>query len=313
MGTITSAFSVEHLNKTYANGVEALRDVSLSIVPGDFFALLGPNGAGKTTLIGILTGLVNKTSGHAHVFGHDIDTQASAAKACISLVPQEFNFHIFKPVEQILLDNAGYYGMPRRIAKVRAEHWLKTLNLWGKRKKQAVTLSGGMKRRLMLARAMMHEPKLLILDEPTAGVDIEIRHSMWEFLEKINKDDITIVLTTHYLEEAESLCKNIAIIDEGKIIEHSNMPQLLQKVHVESFVLNLAAPLKRDLRLTSFTHRVIDKQTIEVDLKRAQSLNELFAELSKHNVQVSAMKNKRNRLQQLFIQLTQKENKTVLG
>ena len=300
------ALSINRLNKNYKNGVVALREVSLHIDQGDFFALLGPNGAGKTTLIGIIIGLVDKNSGEVRIFDHDIDRQTNLAKRSVGVVPQEFNFHIFEFVEQILIDNAGYYGVPRKVAKPRAEYWLKKLQLWDKRKSQILTLSGGMKRRFMIARAMMHEPKLLILDEPTAGVDIEIRRSIWQFLKQINEAGTTVILTTHYLEEAEQLCKNIGIIHHGELITRANIRDLIAELKVETFLLYLSSPLtdkaiQDDKRVTC---RVVDAETVEVDVISPQSINDVFSVLSEYNIRVSSLKNKVNRLEKLFVNLT---------
>jgi ABC-2 type transport system ATP-binding protein len=307
------ALSISRLTKTYANGVQALRGLDLEVEEGDFYALLGPNGAGKTTAIGIVTSLVNKTSGKVEVFGHDIDRELSAAKSCIGLVPQEMNFNQFERVLHIVVNVAGYYGIPRRQALARAERYLGELHLWEKRNDRARTLSGGMKRRLMIARALVHEPRLLILDEPTAGVDIEIRRSMWGFMRKINAAGTTIILTTHYLEEAENLCRNLAIIDEGRIIENDRMSNVLRKLHVESFVLNLEQPLaaEQPIVLDGYEVRSTDPSTLEVDLRQGQGLNGVFAALSARNIRVQSMRNKVNRLEELFVRLT--EDKAATG
>jgi ABC-2 type transport system ATP-binding protein len=297
------ALSIRHLKKTYKNGFTALKGINLDVAAGDFFALLGPNGAGKTTLIGIITHLVTKTEGEVIVFGKSIDQELSAAKSYIGLVPQEFNFAIFETTEQIVVNQAGYYGIPRSIAKARAEKYLTELHLWGKKNTQARLLSGGMKRRLMIARALMHEPKLLILDEPTAGVDIEVRRSMWRFLKEINQQGTTIILTTHYLEEAESLCKNIAIINEGKIIENSSMSNLLAKLHVETFIFFLKNPLPSPPMIEHYDLRLIDPKTLEVDVKAGQGVNSVFRLLSEHGIEVLSMRNKANRLEEMFISL----------
>lgn len=298
-----NALLITNLRKIYKNGFIALRNINLSVPVGDFFALLGPNGAGKTTLIGIITHLVTKTEGSVEIFRHSIDTELAEAKACIGLVPQEFNFSIFETVEQIVVNQAGYYGIARKIAKQRAKKYLTQLNLWEKRHLQVRWLSGGMKRRLMIARALMHEPRLLILDEPTAGVDIEIRRSMWQFLKEINQQGTTIILTTHYLEEAESLCKNIAIIDEGNIIESTSISQLLTQLNTETFILFLKRPIDVFPALNNYALRKVDPITLEVDIKAGQSLNELFDHLSKNNIEVSSMKNKVNRLEEMFLSL----------
>src|SRR6188472_744471 len=274
------ALSVKGLTKTYKNGVQALKGIDLDVEEGDFFALLGPNGAGKTTLIGIVTSLVNKTAGQVGVFGHDIDRDLDRAKSCIGFVPQEINFNMFETPETIVVNQAGFYGAERGLARPRAEKYLKQLHLWEKRKSMARSLSGGMKRRLMIARALMHEPKLLILDEPTAGVDIEIRRSMWDFLRQINAAGTTIILTTHYLEEAESLCRNIAIIDEGRIIENDSMANVISKLQVESFVLSLQEPISRAPDVGGYAVRMRNDREIEVDVAKGQGLNQVFAALS---------------------------------
>ncbi len=302
------ALSIEHLTKTYRNGFQALKGVSLTVEEGDFFALLGPNGAGKSTTIGIVTSLVNKSAGAVQVFGHDLDTEPSKVKQCIGLVPQEFNFNVFEPIVEILVNQAGYYGIDRATAFHRAEQYLKQLDLWDKRREMARNLSGGMKRRLMIARALVHQPRLLILDEPTAGVDIEIRRSMWAFLREINAQGTTIILTTHYLEEAESLCRNIAIIDHGLIAEYSSMKSLLAKLHMETFVLDLAAPLSQAPSLDGYPARLTDAYTLEVDVDKAQRLNGVFRQLSGQGVDVLSMRNKSNRLEELFMRLVKKKH-----
>lgn len=299
------ALSISNLNKVYRNGVVALKGLDLEVEEGDFFALLGPNGAGKTTAIGIVTSLVNKTSGKVEVFGHDIDQQLEIAKSCIGLVPQEVNFNQFEKVENVVLYQAGYYGIPRALAHERAEKYLRELDLWGKRNDTARNLSGGMKRRLMIARALVHEPRLLILDEPTAGVDIEIRRSMWEFMEKINREGTTIILTTHYLEEAESLCRHVAIIDEGRIIEHGRMRDVLSKLNIETFVLTLKGSVAQAPKLNSYEVRRVDDNILEVDVSKEQSLNEVFALLSGQSIEVLSMRTKTNRLEELFIRLVE--------
>lgn len=300
---MTPALSLHNLTKVYKNGITALHGIDLEVAPGDFFALLGPNGAGKSTTIGIVSSLVNKTGGTARVFGHDIDTELAAAKACIGLVPQEFNFNIFEPVVEILVNQAGYYGIPRRVAFERAERYLNQLGLWERRHDQARMLSGGMKRRLMIARALVHEPRLLILDEPTAGVDIEIRHSMWSFLAEINAAGTTIILTTHYLEEAERLCRNIAIIDNGRIIENTSMRELINRMNSHTLVLDLAHPLAALPHLESFAACRIDDFTLEVEVPRNANINTLFATLSAHDIEVTSLRNKTNRLEELFIDM----------
>jgi ABC-2 type transport system ATP-binding protein len=297
------ALSIHDLAKTYPNGVSALKGISFEVAQGDFFALLGPNGAGKSTTLGIITSLVNKTSGKVFVFGKDIDSQFEEAKSHLGLVPQEINLSIFEPVIQVVVNQAGYYGIERKRAYKQAERYLKKLGLWERRMDAVRTLSGGMKRRLMIVRALVHEPKLLILDEPTAGVDIEVRHTMWAFLKEINANGTTIILTTHYLEEAESLCRNIAIIDQGRLCENTSMKRLLNQLNTEIFVLDLGRPLKTVPDMPGYTVRVIDDHTLEAEVSKQQSLNALFAELSAHDVQVLSMRNKTNRLEQLFMRL----------
>jgi ABC-2 type transport system ATP-binding protein len=297
------ALDVVELKKTYANGVEALKGVSLTVRQGDFFALLGPNGAGKSTLIGILSSLVNATAGDARIFGVSIRSQRSAAMRLVGLVPQEINFNLFEKPFDICVNQAGFYGIPRAEACVRAEKYLKQLVLWDKAHHSARALSGGMKRRLMIARAMMSEPRLLILDEPTAGVDIEIRRSMWRFISQINAAGTTVILTTHYLEEAEQLCRNIAIIDHGRIIENTSMRRLLGKLDVETFVLDLAAPLEDLPEIADVRLRRVDELTLEVEMARGHDLNSLFAALTAAGVRVRSMRNKANRLEELFVRL----------
>jgi ABC-2 type transport system ATP-binding protein len=301
-----NALSVRGLTKTYKNGVQALKGIDLDVEQGDFFALLGPNGAGKTTLIGIVTSLVNKTGGVASVFGHDIDRELEAAKACIGIVPQELNFNQFETPYTIVVNQAGFYGIPRAVARERAEKYLKQLQLWDKRDKMSRGLSGGMKRRLMIARALVHEPRLLILDEPTAGVDIEIRRSMWEFLREINEHGTTIILTTHYLEEAETLCRNIAIINGGQIVERDRMSNLLRKLNTETFVLNLRDALAAAPKLEGYDVVLIDNHTLEVETAKEQNLNDVFARLSALGIEVLSMRNKVNRLEEIFMRLIEK-------
>ncbi len=301
------ALRLENLRKTYPNGVEALKGIDLTVEEGDFFALLGPNGAGKTTSIGIVTSLVNKTSGRVVVFGHDMDRARDAAKACIGVVPQEVNLSMFEKLIDIVVNQAGYYGVRPRLARQRAEKYLKALHLWDRRTDIARNLSGGMKRRLMIARALVHEPRLLILDEPTAGVDIEIRRSMWQFMRAINEAGVTIILTTHYLEEAESLCRNVAIIDQGRIVENDRMSRVLRKLHHETFVLSLDQPIETLPDLGGFTVRQRNEQELEVEVTRTQSINQLFSMLSERNLTVHSMRNKANRLEELFLRLV--ENK----
>ena len=298
------ALDIQGLTKTYKGGVQALKGVDLTVEQGDFFALLGPNGAGKSTTIGIISSLVNQTNGKVSVFGFDLNSQMEQAKACIGLVPQEFNFNQFETVMQIVLNQAGYYGVPRSVAKERAQKYLAQLDLWEKRDARARELSGGMKRRLMIARALMHEPKLLILDEPTAGVDIEIRRSMWGFLEEINRQGITIILTTHYLEEAEMLCRNIAILNKGIIVENTSMKSLLSKLSIETFVLDIKTTAQAP-SLTGFEYRLIDDHTLEVDVEKTEGLNPVFSQLSEQGVQVMSMRNKSNRLEELFVRLVE--------
>lgn len=301
------ALTFRQLTKTYKNGVRALKGIDLDVEEGDFFALLGPNGAGKTTAIGIVTSLVNKSGGTVEVFGHSIDTQLALAKSCIGLVPQEINFNQFETVSTILINQAGFYGLPRRLAHDRLEKYLTALQLWDKRNSVSRTLSGGMKRRLMIARALMHEPRLLILDEPTAGVDIEVRRSMWTFMRDINLAGTTIILTTHYLEEAESLCRHVAIIDKGQIIENDRMSRVLRKLHTERFVFNLRNPLQALPDLPGYMASLPDDHTIEVELSKEQNLNDIFSRLSACGIEVLSMRNKTNRLEELFMSLVQKE------
>lgn len=296
-----NALSLRQLNKTYAGGVVALKNVDLEVAPGDFFGLLGPNGAGKTTIIGIVSSLVRPTAGQVRVFGHDIISEPWEAKSNLGLVPQEFNFNQFETVSQIVLNQAGYYGVERKKAERRAEEILRELDLWSKRNSNSRTLSGGMKRRLMIARALIHEPRLLILDEPTAGVDIELRRSTWGFLRSLNERGTTIILTTHYLEEAETLCRNIGIIDGGEIIENTDTRSLLAKLKSQSFLLDITTPLSDVPALTDFSIKPIDERTIEVEVRGDQTLSSLFAQLSSGGVSVASMKNKSNRLEELFI------------
>lgn len=303
---MTTALSIRQLTKTYGNGFQALHGLDLDVAEGDFYALLGPNGAGKSTTIGILSTLVNKTSGTVNVFGHDLDTNPAQLKRCIGVVPQEFNFNQFEKVFDILVTQAGYYGVPARIAKERAEKYLKQLGLWDKRDVVSRALSGGMKRRLMIARALIHEPRLLILDEPTAGVDIELRRSMWSFLTGLNEQGITIILTTHYLEEAEQLCRNIGIIDHGKIVENTSMRELLQKLHVETFLLDLTGSLQAAPQLQGYPAVLIDDHTLEVQVEKSQGMTELFKQLAAHNIDVCSLRNKTNRLEELFVSLVEK-------
>jgi len=302
-----NALNIKNLHKTYKNGVNALKGVDLTVKEGDFFALLGPNGAGKSTVIGIISSLINKTSGFVEVFGHNLDINSSDVRMHIGLVPQEFNFNIFEPVGEILINQAGYYGIHRAEAKKRAEVHLKQLELWDKRFDMAKELSGGMKRRLMIARSLMHRPKLLILDEPTAGVDIEIRHSMWQFLKDQNANGTTIILTTHYLEEAESLCNNIAIIDNGITIKQTQMRSLLDQLHIETFILYLTKAIDSLPDCGNHAVRMIDNSTLEVDISKEQNISDLFNILKTCGIEVVSMKNKTNRLEQLFISMLHNE------
>ena len=302
------ALDIKNLRKTYANGFEALKGISFNVDKGDFFALLGPNGAGKSTTIGIITSLVNKTSGTVSAFGYDLDNNPNHVKACIGVVPQEFNFNIFLTPYDILVNQAGFYGIMPKIAKQRAEKYLKQLELWDKRKDVVRNLSGGQKRRLMIARALIHEPKLLILDEPTAGVDIEIRRSMWEFMREINEAGTTIILTTHYLEEAENLCKHIAIINHGELIEHASMASILRKLHVETFIFYLQKSVDALPQIENFALRQVDACTIEADLRKGQVLTDLMSQLQQQNIIISSMRNKANRLEELFLAMTQENS-----
>jgi ABC-2 type transport system ATP-binding protein len=297
------ALSFRQLTKTYKNGVQALKGIDLDVEEGDFFALLGPNGAGKTTAIGIITSLVNKSGGQVEVFGHDIDRELAIAKSCIGLVPQEINFNQFETVTTILVNQAGFYGIPRHVAHQRLEKYLNALQLWEKRNAVSRSLSGGMKRRLMIARALMHEPRLLILDEPTAGVDIEVRRSMWTFMRDINAAGTTIILTTHYLEEAENLCRHVAIIDKGRIIENDRMSRVLRKLQTEIFVFNLRNPIAALPELPGYQVQMPDDHTLEIEVSKDQNLNEIFSRLSSNGIEVLSMRNKSNRLEELFMRL----------
>ncbi|WP_415892095.1 ABC transporter ATP-binding protein [Neptuniibacter sp. PT8_73] len=303
---MTLALSIKNLRKVYGNGFEALKGISFDVQQGDFFALLGPNGAGKSTTLGIVSSLVNKTSGSVSIFGVDLDKDLTQAKKYLGVVPQEFNFNMFENVRDILITQAGYYGINRKAAGERADYYLKQLGLWDKRNGAARMLSGGMKRRLMIARALMHDPKLLILDEPTAGVDIELRRSMWEFLQEINAAGTTIILTTHYLEEAESLCRNIAIIDQGNIVKNTSMRALLQQLNTETFLLDLDSNLETAPVVDGYPIRLQGDHLLEVDVEKHQNLNTLFVELEKQGVNVSSMRNKSNRLEELFVALVDK-------
>jgi len=302
---MTHALSIRSLEKTYRGGFTALKGIDLDVSQGDFFALLGPNGAGKSTTIGIICSLINKTAGKVSIMGLDIDDDFAAAKKYLGLVPQEFNFNVFEPIEEIVVNQAGYYGIPRQQACPRAKKYLQQLGLWEKRREIARNLSGGMKRRLMIARALVHEPQLLILDEPTAGVDIEIRRSMWAFLREINARGTTIILTTHYLEEAENLCRHIAIIDKGELIENTSMKQLLNKLQMETFVLDLEKPHTTLPELPGHSLTLVDEHTLEVEISKEKSINRLFQDLSEHNISVMSMRNKTNRLEELFMRLVE--------
>ena len=305
---MTIALSIQNLSKTYRNGFTALKGIDLSVEQGDFFALLGPNGAGKSTTIGIVTALVNKSGGTVEVFGHDVDRDPMAARREIGLVPQEFNFNVFEPVEEIVLNQAGYYGLTAAEARERCDEYLSRLGLWDKRKGIARNLSGGMKRRLMIARALVHGPRLLILDEPTAGVDIELRRHMWDFLSEINEAGTTIILTTHYLEEAERLCRNIAIIDEGAIIENTSIKALLGKLDCEVFVLDTREPVAKLPKLKGYTLHRADDQSLEVEVPRSLGINPLFRELERHEIEVVSLRNRHNRLEELFLSLVEERS-----
>ncbi|MGO2285039.1 ABC transporter ATP-binding protein [Pseudomonas lundensis] len=303
---MSSALSIRQLTKTYGNGFQALSGIDLDVSEGDFFALLGPNGAGKSTTIGILSTLVNKTSGTVNVFGHDLDREPAALKRCIGVVPQEFNFNQFEKTFDIVVTQAGYYGIAPKVAKERAEKYLTQLGLWDKRDTPSRSLSGGMKRRLMIARALVHEPRLLILDEPTAGVDIELRRSMWTFLTELNEQGTTIILTTHYLEEAEQLCRNIGIIDHGTIVENTSMRQLLGQLHVETFLLDLKTPLQAAPQLIGYPSQLLDSVTLEVQVDKQVGITGLFTQLAAQQIEVLSLRNKTNRLEELFVSLVEK-------
>ncbi|GEK90030.1 ABC-2 type transport system ATP-binding protein [Alkalibacterium putridalgicola] len=308
---MTYALEIKDLKKVYKGGVRALRGIDLTVEEGDFYALLGPNGAGKSTTIGIVTSLVNKTSGNVKVFDYDIDTDLTRAKQQIGLVPQEFNFNPFETVQQIVVNQAGYYGVPRKEALKRSEKYLKQSDLWEKRDVRARMLSGGMKRRLMIARALMHEPRLLILDEPTAGVDIELRREMWDFLRELNNSGTTIILTTHYLEEAEMLCRNIGIIRAGELIEDTSMKSLLSKLMFETFILDLDTSGQVP-EITGYPSEMVDESTLHVEVERNQGINDVFEQLSQQDIKVLSMRNKSNRLEELFLKITE-ENDQVEG
>lgn len=305
---MTNAISIRQLKKQYASGHEALKGIDLDVEEGDFFALLGPNGAGKSTTIGILSSLVRKTSGTVNIFGIDIDHNFAKAKSYLGIVPQEFNFNNFETVWNILIAQAGFYGIPASIAGERADHYLRVLGLWDKRHSPARNLSGGMKRRVMIARALIHQPKILILDEPTAGVDIELRRSMWEFLQDTNAKGTTIILTTHYLEEAEHLCRNIAIIDHGEIIKNTSMKELLSQLQEEMFILDIEPADLSGFSLPDYPCKIVDNNRIEVTIQKQQSLNEVFQLLDKRGIRVLSMRNKASRLEELFVKLVEKDN-----
>ncbi|MFK4568257.1 ABC transporter ATP-binding protein [Enterococcus sp. UD-01] len=304
---MTYALELKELKKVYSTGVQALRGIDLTVEEGDFYALLGPNGAGKSTTIGIITSLVNKTSGKVKVFGYDLDTDLVRAKQQIGLVPQEFNFNPFETVQQIVVNQAGYYGVSRKEALKRSEKYLKQSNLWEKRNERARMLSGGMKRRLMIARALMHEPRLLILDEPTAGVDIELRREMWEFLRELNESGTTIILTTHYLEEAEMLCRNIGIIQSGELIENTSMKSLLAKLQFETFLFDLA-PYEKAPEIIGYKNLLEDELTLAVEVERNQGINGIFRQLTEQGIKVLSMRNKSNRLEELFLKITEEDH-----
>lgn len=299
------ALKIENLSKTYDDGFEALKGISFEVSEGDFFALLGPNGAGKSTTIGIICSLVAKSGGKVSVFGVDIDNDFPAAKKHIGIVPQEFNFNQFEKGLDIVVNQAGYYGLPHAVAHERAEKYLRALGLWDKRDVQSRMLSGGMKRRLMIARALVHEPRLLILDEPTAGVDIEMRRSMWDFLQEINAAGTTIILTTHYLEEAEALCRHIAIIDKGKIAENTSIKDLLKQLHREVFILDCAQAVDSALTIEGFNISVVDTHTLEVEVEKGQFINDVFSQLDKQGIQINSMRNRANRLEEMFVNLVE--------
>ena len=302
---MTHALEIRGLKKVYSNGFEALKGIDLAVEQGDFFALLGPNGAGKSTTIGIITSLVNRTAGSVKVFGNDLERDSMRVKRDLGLVPQEFNFNMFEPLEEIVTNQAGYYGVELAIAKERAEESLKKLGLWEKRHEIARSLSGGMKRRLMIARALVHDPKLLILDEPTAGVDIELRRSMWQYLREVNQRGTTIILTTHYLEEAEQLCRNVAIIDHGQIVENTSIKTLLSKLDRETMILDLSKAQEKPIHIDGYPTTWVDKHTIEVEVHRQNGINRLFIELDKQGIEVKSMRNKANRLEELFLDLVE--------
>jgi len=303
-----NALTIKNLSKTYENGNQALKGIDLTVKAGEFYALLGPNGAGKTTAIGIVSSLVNKSGGDVRIFGHSIDTETEAAKACLGLVPQEINLNLWESVGNIVMNQAGYYGIGGSAARQRVEKYLRELRLWDRRNDTARSLSGGMKRRLMIARALVHEPRLLILDEPTAGVDIEIRRSMWEYLREINAAGTTIILTTHYLEEAESLCRHIGIIDDGKIIENARMSTVLRKLQREVLILSLAGNVTEAPQLAGFKTQLREDNELEVEKGPDHDINDLFLQLSERGVRVVSMRNKANRLEELFMRLVESKH-----
>jgi ABC-2 type transport system ATP-binding protein len=304
-GGMIPALTIENLTKQYAGGFQALKGISLEVQHGDFFALLGPNGAGKSTTIGVICSLVAKTAGKVAVYGTDIDEDFAGAKKNIGIVPQEFNFNMFEQPFDIVVNQAGYYGMPKALASERAEQYLRELGLWDKRHVPSRMLSGGMKRRLMIARALVHNPRLLILDEPTAGVDIEMRRSMWDFLQKLNQEGTTIILTTHYLEEAEALCRNIAIINHGEIVENSSMRDLLRRLHREVFIFDAVDELPDVVEIEGFGVRRVDERTLEIEVEKGQHINEVFAGLSQASIRISSMRNRANRLEEMFVRLVE--------
>jgi ABC-2 type transport system ATP-binding protein len=303
------ALEILKLHKTYKNGFHALNNVSLDVKQGDFFGLLGPNGAGKTTLIGIVTSLVKKNAGNIHINGMNIDHHPSETKSMIGLVPQEFNFNLFVSLWHTLITQAGFYGIPYSVAKIRAKKYLTELGLWHRRKQQVRFLSGGLKRRLMIARALMHHPAVLFLDEPTAGVDIEFKRWLWDFLRLKNENGTTIVLTTHYLEEAEQLCKTIAILDQGKVVTHTDKKTLMRELQSETFIFDLMTPVDQTCNFRNFSVTIIDNMTIAVEINADQNLNDLFKLFDQHNLSIKSMRNKANRLEELFLKLTQGQTK----
>ncbi|MBV1914592.1 MAG: ABC transporter ATP-binding protein [Pseudomonadales bacterium] len=305
---MTTALSIKNLQKTYGTGFEALKGIDLEVEQGDFFALLGPNGAGKSTTIGIICSLINKSEGSVEIFGKDIDDDFSKAKKDLGVVPQEFNFSMFEKVIDIVVTQAGFYGLPHKQALERSEHYLRKLGLWDKRDEKARFLSGGMKRRLMIARALVHEPRLLILDEPTAGVDIELRRSMWEFMQEINEAGTTIILTTHYLEEAENLCRNIAIINQGEIVKNTDMRSLLAEVSTETFILDIRGTINNLPVIDGYKLKLVDPTCIEVEVRMDQNLNPVFEQLSQKNIEIASMRNKVNRLEELFVSLVEENS-----